>query len=206
VIAATNSSLERLVDAERFREDLYYRLHVVRVHLPPLRDCREDIPLLVERLCASMREMGADVPPPPREVLNALATADWPGNVRQLEGVVRRLAALGWHGPLPSRAESRDDVEDSAVPLIDRRRGPGDELFDELTQHGKSFWATVHAPFLDHELTRRDLRLLVKRGLLLARGNYTVLARMFNIPPDEYKRFMDFLRKHDCNLPYRTFR
>ena len=97
VIAATNSDLAGMVRDGAFREDLYYRLNVLPIHLPPLRERREDIPLLVH---AFLRKLGGDLEPPrpdaafSQEALRRMMAFDWPGNIRQLENVVERTLAL----------------------------------------------------------------------------------------------------------------
>jgi len=95
VIAATNKPLEQLVAAKQFREDLYYRLNVVHVHLPPLRERREDIPVLVDYF---LRRLGKDGKSRIRGVapdtLRALESHAWPGNVRELENVIHRAAIM----------------------------------------------------------------------------------------------------------------
>src|SRR5437763_4552881 len=95
VIAATNQFLEDEIEAGRFREDLYYRLNVVPVYLPPLRERREDIPALaqffLERHCEENRR---DPPEIPGQVLERLQNYDWPGNVRELENYVERCVVL----------------------------------------------------------------------------------------------------------------
>ncbi len=93
IIAATNLDLERAVRDGRFREDLYYRLNVIPIVLPPLRDRRTDIPLLVEHFVA---KYAAGRPRTVSEdALKILVDYDWPGNVRQLESVVERALLLG---------------------------------------------------------------------------------------------------------------
>ncbi len=97
VIAATNSELRKMVAEGTFREDLFYRLNVIPVHLPPLRDRREDIPLLarhfLERFCRE--QVPARTPPTvAQDAMRALMAYAWPGNVRQLENVVERAIAL----------------------------------------------------------------------------------------------------------------
>ena len=95
VIVASHRDLDELVREGTFREDLFYRLNVLTVDLPPLRERAEDIPLLAEALLArAAREAGREVPVLPVEVLGALADHDWPGNVRELENEMRRLAVL----------------------------------------------------------------------------------------------------------------
>ena len=95
VIAATNVPIETLVREGRFREDLYYRLNVVRLHIPPLRERREEIPPLVRhflrRYCREMDRGGLDLS---QDVLACLLLYDWPGNVRQLANEIRRIVAM----------------------------------------------------------------------------------------------------------------
>ena len=95
VLAATNRPLEGLVRERLFREDLYYRLNVLPVQLPPLRDRRDDIPILAEHFLERFaREMGKNVTRISSEAMARLAGHDWPGNVRELENVIERAVAL----------------------------------------------------------------------------------------------------------------
>ncbi len=95
IVAATNRDLKREVEAGRFREDLYYRLSVFPVHIPPLRERREDIPKLALHFIAqSARRMNRRVPRITQAVLSQLAAHDWPGNVRELQNVVERAVIL----------------------------------------------------------------------------------------------------------------
>jgi two-component system response regulator PilR (NtrC family) len=95
IIAATNVDLHRMMEEQRFREDLYYRLHVITVQLPPLRDRKEDIPLLVQHFLQKYgeenRKTGLDLTP---EALDLLLDYDWPGNVRELENAIERAVVL----------------------------------------------------------------------------------------------------------------
>lgn len=99
VVAATNKDLQALARDGRFREDLLYRLDVVHLHLPPLRERREDIPLLVEHF-AALHAPGGARPVITDEVMRRLVAFDWPGNIRQLENVVARSLALSTSGIL----------------------------------------------------------------------------------------------------------
>ncbi len=71
---------------------------------------------------------------------------------------------------------------------------------------GESFWSVVYEPYMAHDLTRHDLRAIVSRGLERTRGNYKALVQSFNLAPADYKRFLSFLRKHDCHMPFQRFR
>jgi len=101
IIAATNVDLKTLVDQGRFRADLYYRLNVISVQLPPLRERKEDIPLLighfVRKFCDENGKAHCQVA---SEVLKLLVEYDWPGNVRELENVIERAVVLSPHGEI----------------------------------------------------------------------------------------------------------
>ena len=75
-----------------------------------------------------------------------------------------------------------------------------------MTQQGESFWTLVHGPFMSRDLTREDLRALIRGGLHATRGSYKALVQLFNMPPEDYKRFLSFLRKHQAHLPVHEFR
>jgi DNA-binding NtrC family response regulator len=114
VIAATNRPLEQLVREKQFREDLYYRLNVIPIVVPPLRQRREDVPLLVEHFTELLAvEMKKRVDGVSAEAMTALMAHDWPGNVRELRNVLERGAVVAT-GPviqladlgMPSKAEA----------------------------------------------------------------------------------------------------
>lgn len=95
IVAATGRDLRTEIRAGRFRQDLFYRLNVIPIHLPPLRDRREDIPLLVDHFLEKYnREANRQVTQMPREVLDALLAYSWPGNVRELENCIERAVVM----------------------------------------------------------------------------------------------------------------
>jgi two-component system response regulator AtoC len=109
VIAATARDLTREIAEERFREDLFYRLNVVRLEIPPLRDRREDIPLLVDHFLARFRDsLGKNVNRVSDEALGLLVNYRWPGNVRELENLIERAMIL----------TDGDAIEASALPEV----------------------------------------------------------------------------------------
>jgi len=123
VIAATNRDLEREIAGGRFREDLYYRLNVVPLRIPPLRERPEDIPLLADHFIRKWnREKGYALQGFREEALAALARYSWPGNVRELENLVERLAILkrsGWFGLEDLPAAVRGDGAERITAGID---------------------------------------------------------------------------------------
>ena len=134
VIAATNRDLEQEVKRGRFREDLYYRLCVFPIHVPPLRERREDIPLLVAYLVEKKRAtLGKRVDRIPRQAMEVLTAYDWPGNVRELENVIERALILS-RGPalVVERALVRAAEDRGGIPATARPAGAGDVMATTL--------------------------------------------------------------------------
>jgi DNA-binding NtrC family response regulator len=166
VIAATNTDLARMVAEGRFREDLYYRLNVIPIRLPPLRDHKEDIPLLVQhflqRFC---REI---VPSHPlmtvsQQTMRHMMAFSWPGNVRQLENALERAVALGG---------GRTQIEVTDLPPEIREAGeaPLAAAF-VLPEQGIDFETYIGR--IEHEL--------ISRALEQSKGNKGQAARLLNL-------------------------
>ena len=217
VIAATHRRLIDHIADKTFREDLYYRLNVVHIEVPPLRDRREDITALVHHFLGMFSNSHKVARPElDAEVLSTLNEYSWPGNVRELRNVVERLV-------LRTRGDERTTVE--MLPLEVRREASGRRsaaaapaaertvavkkpqvLFDRLFKDRASFWSEVYEPFMARDLTRQDVREVVRLGLEHTRGNYKMLVGCFNMPPEDYKKFLNFLRKYQCHVPFQGFR
>jgi transcriptional regulator with PAS, ATPase and Fis domain len=210
VIAATNLSLRDMIPHGTFREDLYHRLNVVQIAVPPLRERRDDIPVLLAHFLGQFvmanRSPISGLSP---EAMQALMEYPWPGNVREVENLVERMVV--------SVTRSTVDVDDlpSEIRLQgnvalrrkrERRRTIADDLYQRLVEQRESFWATVYPMYMGREITRVHVRDIVGRGLEESRGNYRILARLFNMESRDYKRFLNFLRKHDCQLPFKEYR
>jgi transcriptional regulator with PAS, ATPase and Fis domain len=210
VIAATHRNLRDMIAQGTFREDLYYRINVIQINVPPLRERREDIPELVayflDKFVAANRSPIVDVS---ADAMTALVDYSWPGNVRELENLIERIVVAVQHGTvevddLPSEVRTQENV--AFRPRRERRRTVADDLYERLTEKHESFWATVYPMYMAREITRAHVRDIVRRGLEEARGNYKIVARLFNMESREYKRFLNFLRKHDCQLPFKEYR
>ncbi len=136
VIAATNQNLETAIREGRFREDLFYRLNVIPVEVPPLRQRREDIPLLVMHFLEVLnRERGTKIDSVSDAALEALSRYDWPGNVRELENLMERLTVLRGGGEI-----DLDDLPES----VRRRPAPPDALaYGEGSGDGLDFRSVV---------------------------------------------------------------
>jgi DNA-binding NtrC family response regulator len=165
IIAATHSDLAKMVADGTFREDLFYRLNVIPVTLPPLRDRREDIPLLVQHF---LQKLGAEQVPPrtvtmSQEALRRLMTHSWPGNVRQLENIVERALAF-------SQGRSQIDVGDFG-PEIQSVPPAADEVSACFPDEGMDLERYIEGV----ELT------LIKRSLERTQGNKVRAAKLLNL-------------------------
>jgi DNA-binding NtrC family response regulator len=204
VIAATNRNLPEMVAAGQFREDLLYRLRVIHIHVPPLRERREDIRPLVRHL---VTKTGRDV-----EISDAaikmLERYRWPGNIRELQNVIEQALwmANGARVEVSHLPPSVQSAGDALVPMRERRKSVADELYTALVSGGYSFWEHIHPLFLARDITRHDMRSLVRKGLATTRGNYRALLRLFGLATQDYKRFLNFLAAHDCTVDFREFR
>jgi DNA-binding NtrC family response regulator len=174
--------------------------------VPPLREHVEDIrPLVTQFLAKSGRRITLTA-----EAWRTLERYAWPGNVRQLQNVSEQML---WRS---STADTPIDVGElpavvcttgqSIIPAGERRRQLCDDLYEAIVKGGYSFWEHIHPLFLDRDLTRHDLRMLVSIGLGASHGNYRTLVASLGMPASDYKRFMNFLATHDCRVDYREFR
>jgi transcriptional regulator with PAS, ATPase and Fis domain len=211
VIAATNRLLMDHVTAKTFREDLYYRLNVFQIVVPPLRERMGDIGLLFDYFQRSYaRKHDVETGALSAEARACLEAYSWPGNIRELKNVVERLV-VRLHGrpvqlqDLPAEiltngADMRTRATASAKPST------VDVMYGQMIDERRSFWAVVYPSFMSRDLTRDDLRAIIGRGLQRTAGNYKLLVRLFNMQPSDYKRFLNFLRKHQCQIPFQQFR
>ncbi|HET9495975.1 MAG TPA: sigma-54 dependent transcriptional regulator [Chloroflexia bacterium] len=139
IIAATNTNLESEVEAGRFREDLYYRLNVIRLSMPALRERKDDIPLLIEHFLDKHR-YSASTPPAriSEEAMQALIKHDWPGNVRELENTIQRAVVMSQGGVITSHHILLSNFSDRQVFDVARLVKEGTTLTDIMTQVEKA--------------------------------------------------------------------
>jgi DNA-binding NtrC family response regulator len=238
VIAATNRDLRSLIAEQKFRPDLFYRLNVIHLVVPPLRARRPDIPLLLDHAmrryaghlprvapgAAVLRDDGSSAPNSvvafrpaddvrarrwSAEAMAALVEYSWPGNVRELENTVERIMVHSRHevvGLEDLPPEICGTRHAAAPPRRERRRSITDDLYRRLREDKESFWTAVYPLYMQRDLTRDHVRDLVRKGLEEGRGNYRIVARLFNMEPVAYKRFLNFLHKHECHLPFKEYR
>ena len=196
VIAATNRNLSEEVAKGKFREDLYYRLNVIHIHMPPLRERKDDIPLLAEHFLAKFRHAPNAIPTSiTEEALSKLVDYDWPGNVRELENAIERAVVLARgnpitveHLPFGDRREARDRAR-----LADRRSRLEEESEAELNEAAAAEEAGVPAAENGHaeagsfkDRVAALEKQLIKEALDRAGGNRTKAAEDLGI----YRRLL----------------
>jgi DNA-binding NtrC family response regulator len=206
VISATNRNLSELVANGSFREDLLYRLQVVRIQVPPLRERTDDIVPLIEHTLRRGGHIVRFTPP----AVAALRAYRWPGNVRELQNVIEQVQ---W-------TSAKDVVElhdlpptiravmggPAALVVRERRRQLADDLYAGLVSGTFSFWDKVYGLFLSRDITRHDMRELVRKGLIATCGNYRALVTLFGMRDTDYKRFLNFTAAHGCGVDARLYR
>ena len=186
VVAATNCELMTMVRRGEFREDLYYRLNVFPIQVPPLRRRLEDVPLLVEYMLRGCGRTMSDA------AVAKLMTYSFPGNIRELENIVESAAYSG-SGPVI-------EVDDVLLPL------DGDRPWELETVIVDNFWDSVARPYAERMITKNQVEHLIRQGLERTAGSYKRMLPLFRLPESDYKRFMDFLRRHNCNIDFRGYR
>jgi two-component system response regulator AtoC len=169
IIVATNKDLQKQVELQKFRDDLYYRLNVINIHMPPLRDRKEDIPSLVEHFLAKHRYSATAQPAAiSEEAIRRLMEYNWPGNVRELENVIERAVVLSRGQIITSRE----------LPFGEHEGGDGEDSEGEPDAKGdSSFFKKSVAQF------EKDL---IMKALRDANGNRSKAAEMLGI----YRRLL----------------
>jgi transcriptional regulator with PAS, ATPase and Fis domain len=185
VIAATNCELMTMVRRGEFREDLYYRLNVFPIQVPPLRRRLEDVPLIADHILRGRKTFGPDA-------MAKLINYRFPGNIRELENIVEASVCMA--------AGNVIEPDDVVLPHETIGSWPVEEVIIG------NFWDTIARPYSERLITKNQVENVIRQGLERTRGSYKKMLPLFRIPESDYKRFMDFLRRHNCNLDFRTFR
>jgi len=178
VIAATNRDLKQLVDAGRFREDLYYRLNVVHIHIPPLRERKEDIPLLLNYFVRKFaEENGKVVNGFSKEALKILTAYSWPGNVRELRNVVERMVVMA-RGTSLTLSDVPPDIRQAVAEQLEHNEATSDVSDVSAPGREENDAPSPSDPGLD--ITANERRLIMK-ALEECNGNRTQAARLLGI-------------------------
>ncbi len=172
VVSATNRNLEKMIEDGEFREDLYYRLNVFPINLPPLRDRLEDLPVLVQHFISKFaRQMGASPNQASVEALGKLREYNWPGNVRELENIIERATILAKGAPLAAVHLDFGRRANAPAPVVASISGPVPVVAPAPVEEGKSLAERL----LDSE--RKEIISAVEKS----RGNIASAARTLGI-------------------------
>ena len=184
ILAATNKNLAQAIKEKQFRKDLYYRLQVLEINIPPLRERKQDIEILVMEELEHLQDKKIG-----KGFWETILNYDWPGNIRELKSVLRRAEILA--GDTISGRDIREIVDQncSSHRSVEHKRG---KIWEEI-KAGKSFWEAIKKPFLEREINRDEAKEIIRNGLREAGGRYKDLLSFFNMAPGDYHRFMAFL-------------
>ena len=200
LIVASNQSLQTLAEAGHFRKDLLFRLNVLLIKVPPLRSRRDDIPMLSQAFLQKLNASSNTKKYFAAGVVDHLATQEFAGNVRELQNSIERaffltkgimITTVPVEGHSHSESESMEEVQ---------------VWFKDLSEGRKDFWSAIHRRYKRRDISREKVVALVDFGLRATRGSYRTMASMFGLKRNDYRRFMDFLRRNDCLLDFRPYR
>jgi len=184
IIAATNKDLRHLIRQGLFREDLFFRLNVVPIRLPPLRERTEDIPDLVRHFLAGAEREGLPTKAIEPSALESMQRHRWPGNVRELENLIRRLTAL-----YPQETITAPIVENEIGPMADAETAPpppeddsvGGALERHLARYFEEFGSGFPPPGLYQRVLREVEGPLISAALAATRGNQIKAAELLGL-------------------------
>ncbi len=185
IVAATNKDLRRLINQGLFREDLFFRLNVVPLRLPPLRERREDIPDLIRHFFEVVEKEGLTAKQIAPEALDLLKAHAWPGNVRELENLIRRLAALYPQESIGAQV-IESELADGAVPsqpvdAVDDETSLSHAVESYLNRYFSEFGTELPPPGLYHRILREVEHPLIAAALASTRGNQIKAAELLGV-------------------------
>ncbi|MBN2337524.1 MAG: sigma-54-dependent Fis family transcriptional regulator, partial [Acidobacteria bacterium] len=205
IITASNRNLMAEVRAGRFREDLYYRIKIVQIYLPPLRERREDIPLLIDwflEMCAKQKGFRRHIRP---KAMDLLLRYSYPGNVRELGGMIQGIYYSG--------NDPAIDVGDLPPEVLCGRfsgavidADPAGRIYRAILEGQGDFDELVKVPFLLHQVSAALVGDIIGKALEETNGNYRMALRLLGVPDRRYTATLQFLKRNGCYLPYRPFR
>jgi DNA-binding NtrC family response regulator len=184
LIAATNKDLEKMISTGEFREDLYYRLNIVPIHLPPLRQRKEDIPMLVDHFIRVYNEKrNKHVKGISSEALNMLVDFEWPGNIRELENIVERMVIMNEDSVIEKK-HIPAHISGSAVYLNVTTPQTSGELKQLKKQMREKAVENIERAFVIDALKRNEWNVSqAARDVGMKRQNFQALMRKYRVKP-----------------------
>jgi transcriptional regulator with PAS, ATPase and Fis domain len=188
ILAATNKNLSEAIEKGEFRQDLYYRLNILGIQIPPLRERREDIKTIILENLSFLK--GKEVG---KGFWDAVGRYDWPGNFRELFSVLKRSGIL-CDSPITA-----GDVEAIIHESDERASAPDGGKMDLLQRDidsGKSFWDSAWQSFLDRDINRQELKEFLKQNYSGCGSRLKTLSEKLNIVESDFKKFVAVLHKY----------
>jgi transcriptional regulator with PAS, ATPase and Fis domain len=191
IVAASNKDLQKAIENKEFREDLYYRLHVLGIEIPPLRDRKEDIKNLVmeNQKLLKGKEIGAGF-------WDEVNKYHWPGNVRELLNVLMRAGIL-LEGPITGEKIAsviKGEAKKSPLTKKDKEDEHLKKIREEL-KTGKTFWQLLWRPFIARDLDRNTVKNILK-WFYKESSSFKKMSKILNVDESDYKKFMTSLYKY----------
>ena len=197
IIAASNLDLPEEIKKGRFRDDLYFRLNALSINIPPLKERKEDIKILVDEYRNYLR--GKAISPAGWQILY---NYDWPGNIRELITVLKRIGI-----DYPSKS-----IGIELAQIINATGFAGDSKITENSSHnlismiwqkldqGHGFWDVVWTPFITtREFNRQEVHCIIKEAYQRSGGNFKEAIKILRIKPQDYKKFISYLHKYNIH-------
>jgi transcriptional regulator with PAS, ATPase and Fis domain len=195
IIAATNKNLLEAVAEKEFREDLYYRLNVLEIRLPPLRERKQDIKNLVleNQILLREKQIGPGF-------WDVVCNYGWPGNVRELLNILKR-AGIMLESPISGeKISTLIYADNSSRPVLTKRRGDEElevvKMIKDRLKQGESFWQLVWRPFIDRDLDRKAVKAILKEFYEKSSHSFKKMITSLNMGEKDYQKFMSLLYQY----------
>jgi DNA-binding NtrC family response regulator len=194
LVFATNCDLQAAVREKRFREDLYFRIMVLTLEIPPLRCRKHDIAAIVDE---NKHVLGGKQISP--QAMNIIMAYDWPGNLRQLLNTLKKAALDIPGNDIDERIENVIHSTDFRISHHAEPHARRDQILADLKKGG-IFWQLVHEPFLKRDLNRQQVKDIIRFAYETCNHNYKDAMSLLNIPDRDYRKFLNFLAEHKVRI------
>ena len=206
IVAASNRDLRHEAGQGKFRKDLYYRLNAMEIVIPPLRERQEDIPLLIEWFMDHItKKEGGMFKVLSADALVLLRRYTYPGNVRELKNIVEGAfystnSNIITIEQLPIKHYIENHQSSLDIPQLSSK------IYERIKQGDGNFDQLIKKPFIKRQIDARIVRGVIQYALVDSRGKYRESLKMLGIPQEEYAVFLQFLKRNECYIDYRSFR
>jgi len=188
IVAATNKDLKKAIEQEQFREDLYYRLQVLKIEIPPIRNRKEDIKAFVQEMKYLLKEKDIG-----ENFWNVMFDYTWPGNVRELITVLKRAGIL-LDSPITGDGIIKVIMELNKES-VEKNYDKTVEIWNRI-ERGDNFWDIVWKPFIDRDIDRDIVKQILNKAFLKGSENFKNMISILNIENSDYHKFMSLMHQY----------